>query len=178
MQSARSSHVGVAGQDLIKLVRILSGNVAERGARNGLTQFGIDHATSVPRSIKVRRMKRQHWLLIAAVAGGALIWVMISTASGKREAWDSALYFSIGMPAVCLLAALLGFLEPHRTWRWGAAPLAGQFLAMLLMVGPGSLLPLGIILFGVLAIPSIIAARLAAYLRSYVTRSGSGGGRS
>ncbi len=110
-------------------------------------------------------MKREHWLLIAAAAGGALIWVLISTASGKREAWDSGLYFAVGMPAVCLLAGALGFLEPKRTWRWGLAPLAGQFFAMLLMVGPGSLLPLGIIVFGVLAIPPMIVARLAAFVR-------------
>ncbi len=113
-------------------------------------------------------MKKEYWLLIAAAAGGALIWVLISTASGKREAWDSELYFSIGMPAVCLLAALLGFLEPKRTWRWGAAPLAGQFLAMLVMVGPGNLLPLGMIVFAVLAIPPILVARLGAYLRNRV----------
>ena len=116
-------------------------------------------------------MKKEHWLLIAAAAGGALIWVLISTASGKKEAWDSDLYFSVGMPAVCLLAALLGFLEPKRTWRWGAAPLAGQFLAMLLMVGPGNLLPLGLIVFGVLAIPPILVARLGAYLRNRVAHS-------
>ena len=92
--------------------------------------------------------------------------MLISTVSGKREAWDSSLYFSVGMPAVCLLAGTLGYLEPKRTWRWGLAPLAGQFFAMLLMVGPGSLLPLGIIVFGVLAIPPMIVARLGAYLRS------------
>ena len=111
-------------------------------------------------------MKREHWLLVAAAGAGALIWVLISTASGKREAWDSSLYFSVGMPAVCLLAGTLGFLEPKRTWRWGLAPLGGQFFAMLLMAGPGNLLPLGIIVFGVLAIPPMIVARLAGYVQS------------
>lgn len=115
-------------------------------------------------------MKREHWLLVAAAGAGALIWVLISTASGKREAWDSSLYFSVGMPAVCLLAGALGFLEPKRTWRWGLAPLAGQFFAMLLMVGPGNLLPLGVIVFGVLAIPPMIVARLAAYVQSRLAR--------
>ena len=81
------------------------------------------------------------------------------------------MYFSVGVPAVCLLAALLGFLEPKRTWRWGAAPLAGQFLAMLLMVGSGNLLPLVIIVFGVLAIPPILLARMGAYLRNRVAHS-------
>ena len=63
-----------------------------------------------------------------------------------------------------------GFLEPKRTWRWGLAPLAGQFFAMLLMVGPGNLLPLGVIVFGVLAIPPMIVARLAAYVQSRLAR--------
>ncbi len=36
---------------------------------------------------------------------------------------------------------------------------------MLLMVGPGNLLPLGIIVFGVLAMPPMTIARLGAYLR-------------
>lgn len=44
--------------------------------------------------------------------------------------------------------------------------MAGQFLAMLLMVGRGKLLPLGIIVFGVLAIPPMIVARLAAHVQS------------
>jgi hypothetical protein len=111
-------------------------------------------------------MKRDQWLLLTAAAGGAVIWVLIVAATGKREAWDSSLYFSVGMPALCALAAVLGFIEPKRTWRWGIAPLAGQFVSMLLMVGPGSLLPLGMIVFGVLSIPPIIAARLAAFAAS------------
>ena len=37
---------------------------------------------------------------------------------------------------------------------------------MLLMVGPGNLLPLGFIVFGVLAIPPILLARLGAYLET------------
>lgn len=109
-------------------------------------------------------MKRDHWLLLAAAAGGALIWILISVATGKKEAWDSGLYFSAGMPAMCLLAALFGFFEPIRTWRWGAAPLAGQFVSMLFIAGPGNLLPLGMIVLAVLAIPPMIAARVGAYL--------------
>ncbi len=102
--------------------------------------------------------------MLAAAAGGALVWILIVSATGKREAWDSGEYFSVGIPAVCLLAALLGFVEPKRSWRWGVAPLAGQFFSMLLMVGPGNLLPLGLIVFGVLSIPSVLAARLGSYV--------------
>ena len=109
-------------------------------------------------------MKRDHWLLLVAAGGGALIWAVIVAVTGKREAWDSSLYFSVGVPAVCVLAATLGFVEPRKVWRWGVAPLAGQFVCMLLMVGPGSLLPLGLIVFGVLSIPPAIAAWLGAVI--------------
>jgi hypothetical protein len=121
-----------------------------------LQRLSVDHDLSVTRSVKVPDMKKEHWLLIAAGAGGALIWILISTASGRKEAWDSELYFSIGMPAVCLLAALLGFLEPKRTSA-GVRALARQF-GDAVYGGPGNLLPLGIIVFGVLAIPPILVA--------------------
>jgi hypothetical protein len=56
------------------------------------------------------------------------------------------------------------FFNPKRSWRWAIAPLVGQFVWMLLSEGPGNLLPLGVIVFGVLAVPPIITARIGAYL--------------
>lgn len=38
------------------------------------------------------------------------------------------------------------------------------------MVGPGNLLPLGVIVFGVLSIPPILAARFGAYLANRTAR--------
>jgi hypothetical protein len=59
-------------------------------------------------------MKRDQWLLLVAAGGGALIWALIVAVTGKREAWDSSLYFSVGVPLVCVLAATLGFVEPRK----------------------------------------------------------------
>ena len=109
-------------------------------------------------------MKRDHWLLLIAAGAGALIWALIVAITGKREAWDSSLYFSVGVPLVCVLAATLGFVEPRKTWRWGVAPIAGQLVYMLLMVGVGNLLPVGLIVFAVLSIPPVIAAWLGAVI--------------
>jgi hypothetical protein len=103
-------------------------------------------------------------MYLAAAVCGAAIWILIAQASGRREAWDSGLYFSVGIPALCLLSLGLAFLEPDRSWRWGVLPLVGQFVWMLLSQGPGNLLPLGVIVFGVLSVPSIIAARIGAFI--------------
>jgi hypothetical protein len=107
-------------------------------------------------------MKKDYWMYGLAIGIGIVVWVAVSTVSGRREAWDSEWYFLIGTPVVCVASAVLGFLEPSRPWRWGVAPLAGQFSWMLLTQGPGNLLPLGMVVFGILSLPSIITARIGA----------------
>jgi hypothetical protein len=72
---------------------------------------------------------------------------------------------------VCLIAMVLAFLEPKRSWRWGVLPSARQFFWMLLSQKPGNLLPLGIVVFVVISIPPVIAARAGAWL---ARRSGRG----
>src|SRR2546429_5909502 len=111
-------------------------------------------------------MKKEYWLYGLAVVTGILVWVVVSEASGRREAWDSQWYFLISIPVVCVVSAALRFIEPSRPWRWGVAPLVGQFSWMLLTQGPGNLLPLGVVVFGVLSVPSIITARIGAFFGS------------
>ncbi len=106
------------------------------------------------------------WLYAIALAVGIAVWIAVSNATGKREAWDSEMYFSFGMPVVCVVALLLGIVEPRRAWRWGVTPLVGQFATMLITQGVGNLLPLGIIVFAVLSIPSVLAARFGAFVRT------------
>ena len=101
---------------------------------------------------------------VAAALCGAAIWIAITLVSGRVEAWDSALYFSVGIPAVCVVSLAFARFDPARWWRWGVLPLAGQFVWMLLSRGPGNLLPLGIVAFAVLSIPSLIAARIGAFI--------------
>lgn len=109
-------------------------------------------------------MNKDAWFYLIAVTSGVLTWITVSAVSGRTEAWDSGLYYSAGMPVVCIVSMALGFFEPMRPWRWGVVPLAGQFLWMLLTQGIGNLLPLGIVVFGVLSVPSTIAARIGAFV--------------
>ena len=99
---------------------------------------------------------------VIAIVAGAAVWLLIVAISGRNEAWDTGAYFTVGIPLVCLTSAVLAYFAPERSWRWGVLPMVGQFLCLLVMQGPGNLLPLGIIVFAVLSIPSIIAARIGA----------------
>jgi hypothetical protein len=108
-------------------------------------------------------MKKDAWLYGFAVGIGIAMWIVVSSLSGRREAWDSEWYFLIGVPVICVVSAALGFLETSSPWRWGVAPLVGQFSWMLVTQGPGNLLPLGVLVFGVLSLPSVMTAKLGAY---------------
>jgi hypothetical protein len=109
-------------------------------------------------------LKRTGWLYLGALVLGAGIWMIIVFLSGRREAWDSSLYFSLAMPLVCVGSLVLAMLEPVQSWRWGVIPFAGQFIAMLMSEGVGNLLPLGIIAFAIFSLPAIVAARIGAFL--------------
>lgn len=97
-----------------------------------------------------------------AIAGGALLWLATMAVSGRNEAWDSVLYWTIAYPLSVALATYLGYACPKGAWRW---PLAVTFSQALVMISIGSgfaLLPLGLILFGILALPPLALALLAA----------------
>lgn len=116
-------------------------------------------------------MRKPWGLYGVAVATGMTVWILVVSFSGRREAWDSDLYYSAGIPAVCLVACILGYVEPERSWRWGIAPMVGQAAWMLLSQGAGNLLPLGLVVFAMLSIPSIVTARLGATLARWKVRA-------
>jgi len=107
-------------------------------------------------------MKKNHWLYGVAFVSGMAVWILVCAYSGRREAWDSGLYFTVGIPVVCLVAGVLGYVEPERPWRWGIVPLIGQAVWMLVSQGVGNLLPLGLVVFGIFSIPSILTAIVGA----------------
>jgi hypothetical protein len=117
-------------------------------------------------------MKANHWLYVVSALSGILVWTLVSTGTGRREAWDSGAYYQIGLPALCVVSAVLGYLEPERPWRWGAVPLVAQAVVMLATQGVGNLWPLGLIVNGVLAVPPILTARLGAFVRTRNNVSG------
>jgi hypothetical protein len=109
-------------------------------------------------------MKKEIWPYGAACVSGILVWNLVSSLSGQPEAWDSESYLFFGIPALCLVACALGFIEPRRPWRWGIVQTLGQAVWMFASQGVGNFWPLGIVAFGLFAIPSIVAGGLGALI--------------
>lgn len=104
-----------------------------------------------------------------ALGGGASLWLGTMALTGRREAWDSSLYWSLTYPLCIALAGALAYAEPERPWRWALAVMLVQPAVMTLTSGGSfALLPLGLILFAVLALPAMLGARIGAWLRGRV----------
>jgi hypothetical protein len=101
--------------------------------------------------------------LTVAVVFGAASWMAASALTGKREAWDSSAYWAVAYPGAIVVSALLGHFYPERPWRWAIALFEAQAVAMCVRNGElGSLLPLALALFAFIALPGVVAAKLAA----------------
>lgn len=101
---------------------------------------------------------------VAALAGGALLWIVTATLAGRAEAWDAPAYWMVAYPLAIVLAAVLGYLAPRRAWRWALAVFLVQALVLAATASSFGLLPLGMILFAVIALPAVVAAMAAARL--------------
>ena len=101
---------------------------------------------------------------VLAVVFGAALWAALVHVSGKREAWDSGLYWRVGLPACYAASGIFGYIEPRCAWRWGLLPFIGQFVWMLASAGVGNLMPLGAVFMGVLALPGVLLAIVGAAL--------------
>lgn len=91
------------------------------------------------------------------------LWLATAFLTGRREAWDAPAYWGVAYPAALLVSAYLGRAFPERPWRWVLVLFESQFVAMCLRNGElGSLWPLGMVMFGVIALPGVLAANITA----------------
>jgi peptidoglycan/LPS O-acetylase OafA/YrhL len=102
---------------------------------------------------------------LAAIAGGAVLWQATAMFGGRREAWDSSLYWILAYPIGLVLAGVIGYLHPDRPWRWGLALMWTQAVLLTVSASSFGLLPLGMIMFGVLAIPPMAVATIVGSTR-------------
>jgi hypothetical protein len=105
-----------------------------------------------------------------AAIGGAALWLATAALSGRREAWDSSLYWSVAYPLAIAGAGALGYLAPERPWRWGATLMLVQAVTLAVTASSFGLLPLGLMLFGVLAVLPTAMATVGARMRHRLGR--------
>jgi hypothetical protein len=107
----------------------------------------------------------REWMPYAAAAlSGLAVCLAISLATGRREAWDSELYFSIGMPVMVVAIFALSYFFPQRAWRWTLSMAIGQSIAMLLGGNSLSLWPLAIIAMLFFSLPQFAFGFAASWL--------------
>jgi hypothetical protein len=109
---------------------------------------------------------RETWIAyVTAAVLGLLLWAAAAVAEMRVEPWDAPSYWTITYPAALALSGLLGFIFPERPWRWALTLMFMQLPVMSLGGSGSSLLPMGLILMAVLALPGIGLAYLCAWAR-------------
>lgn len=110
------------------------------------------------------------WAYVFAAFIGAASWLGVSLTTGRREAWDHEMYFTLALPALWFLSAGLGFMAPARAWRWGIVPFAAQAIVMIVQEPGGNLVPLGLILFAAFGAIAAVPAQVGGWIRRWVER--------
>ncbi len=109
--------------------------------------------------------KAVSYAYIVAITGGAVLWQATAAISGKIEAWDEPSYWIVTYPLSIILAGWLGYLFPKNPWQWGFSIMFAQAGMLMMSSSSFGLLPLGLIFFGVLALPASGFAQIMARLR-------------
>lgn len=105
-------------------------------------------------------------VLIASLFTGAALEIGVQAASGRREAWDSTEYWTIGLPLALAASFALGFLSRGSAWRWTWTIVPSQVLTMIVRSGElGGLWPLAVALSAILSAPFVVAAFFGSRLR-------------
>lgn len=109
---------------------------------------------------------------VLAALTGVLLEVVVELVTGRREAWDSPVFWTSGLPAAIIASFGIGLLAKGRAWLATLAVAPGQFAAMTIRAGEvGSLWPLGLALSAILSAPFVAASFAGWKLRSMTRKT-------
>jgi predicted permease len=110
-------------------------------------------------------------LVLLGVVTGIALELGVQALGGRREAWDSPAYWTIGLPIVVLASVAFGFLSRERDWIGAVVIVPSQLLTMMARNGEvGGLWPLTIALSSILSTPFIVAAFIGSRFRRKSSR--------
>jgi hypothetical protein len=109
----------------------------------------------------------RRWTIVAlSVATGVALELGILALSGRREAWDSPQYWTIGLPSALVVSLVIGFLSRRKEWLWTLVIVPSHVTTMMLRSGEiGGLWPLTMILSAILSVPFVVAAFIGSRFR-------------
>jgi hypothetical protein len=86
---------------------------------------------------------------------GVLLELVVHAVSGRREAWDSPIFWTYGMPAALVVSLAIGAFSRGRAWLGTLLVAPGQAATMMIESGEiGNLWPLIVLS----AVPALVAA--------------------
>jgi hypothetical protein len=101
-----------------------------------------------------------------SILTGVFLELGIHALSGREEAWDSAEFWTLGLPAACLAALVIGVLSRSSDWKWTLAVAPSQMMTMMVRGGEiGNLWPLTLALSTILSAPFFVSAFVGSRLR-------------
>jgi uncharacterized membrane protein YuzA (DUF378 family) len=106
----------------------------------------------------------------AMAAMGFALWALIPILTGRREAWDSSIYFTVGIPTIAAVSGLLGYLLPNHWWHFGLAAFLSQAIYIIVKEPTANMLPPGLVVLAVFCLPSFATACLGARLSARLTK--------
>jgi hypothetical protein len=114
----------------------------------------------------VNAASRDRVLFALAILTGAVAWFGIALLDGRREAWDSPLFWSFALPAAYAACLVLGFFGSRQAWRWPALVLGSLFACAVVSAGHGlSLWPLTLGLLALMAAVGLLPTYVGVGLR-------------
>jgi hypothetical protein len=111
-------------------------------------------------------MMRKPAVIVIGVLTGVALELGIHALSGRREAWDSPQYWTIGLPIALVVSAAAGVFSRGTAWIWTLVIVPSQVLTMMLRSGDiGGLWPLTVALSAILSAPFVFAAFVGSRFR-------------
>lgn len=107
-------------------------------------------------------------VILLAIGTGVALELGVQMAGGRREAWDSPVYWTVGLPIAAVVAVVIGFVASGRDWLSTALIVPSQVFTMMVRSGElGGLWPLAVALSAILSAPFVAAA----FVTSRIARS-------
>jgi hypothetical protein len=116
-------------------------------------------------------MLNRRTVVLSSIGIGVALEIVVSLVSGRREAWDSGFYWTVGLPAALLASVGIGWKSHERDWFATILIVPAQVTAMMVRsLEIGGLFPLTVALSAILSAPFVGAAWLGSLLRSRASR--------